>query len=309
MTTIPAATGLPYMSAPSQNDKSFIDADEIRRFLDLIHRHALQLAAPLSATGVLQLICAFPDVTGTSIYRFRLGDVEGMARQAIAAASSGLNVWVECRTVRRDLHGPVRGTLRDTIFVFGLVEDVDADKGMAPIRNTIPGFVPSMINETSGGNEHGWYFFDRAVGWQEARKIGECMQLAAHDRDHTTGNLVTPFRVPGTPRYPNATKRARGRVIAPTFMRENSGRLWSPDDMRAILPGMPPENLSGLVEVPEGPIFIDVVMIASALNAIPNSGDYVLEWSDWFAIVCACHWAADQCDDRETATLIIESRR
>jgi len=63
--------------------------------------------------------------------RYQLGDVDGMVKNALADSEAGANAYVEARFVASDLRGKKRGELKDTIAVFALVIDSDADKGMA----------------------------------------------------------------------------------------------------------------------------------------------------------------------------------
>jgi hypothetical protein len=52
-----------------------------------------------------------------------------MAEDAISASDAGHNVYIEGRTVRADLRGRKRGDLAQTVWVFSLNVDSDADKG------------------------------------------------------------------------------------------------------------------------------------------------------------------------------------
>ena len=82
-----------------------------------------------------------------------------MVKTAVNDANAGFNVYVEPRTLRADLRGSSRGTLDDTVFVFAVVVDADNDKGKG-------GRIlarPTITVETSPGNFHYWYLFDRPV--------------------------------------------------------------------------------------------------------------------------------------------------
>ena len=91
--------------------------------------------------------------------RFQLDDVEHMVRTALSDAAAGHNVYIEARTVRDDLRGNKRGELEDTVWVLGLVVDSDADKDKGGNVTA----KPSLAVETSPGNYHLWYLFDRAI--------------------------------------------------------------------------------------------------------------------------------------------------
>ena len=77
------------------------------------------------------------------VQRFCIGDIDAMAKTAIGDANAGHNVYVEARTVRPGLARGSRGTVADTVAVFALVADRDADKG----RSGNISFVPSLVVE------------------------------------------------------------------------------------------------------------------------------------------------------------------
>ena len=101
--------------------------------------------------------------------RFQLDDVDHLVKTALTDAAAGHNVYIEARTVRDDLKGNKRGELEDTVWVLGLVVDSDADKGKGGNVTA----KPSLAVETSRGNYHLWYLFDRAIPAAQARAIGE----------------------------------------------------------------------------------------------------------------------------------------
>ena len=88
-----------------------------------------------------------------------------MVKTALDDATAGHNVYIEARTVRNDLSGNKRGELEDTVWVFGLVVDTDADKGKGGNVTA----KPSLAVETSPGNFHLWYLFDRAIPAAQAK--------------------------------------------------------------------------------------------------------------------------------------------
>jgi hypothetical protein len=51
--------------------------------------------------------------------------------------------------------------------------------------------------------------------------------------DHNTGTVTQPYRIPGTPNYPDAKKRARGRTVVATKLIAVSDRLWGPNEIEA----------------------------------------------------------------------------
>jgi hypothetical protein len=146
-----------------------------------------------------------------------------MTREAITASKSGNNIYVEGRTVRGGLNGKQRGTIADTIAVFALTVDSDADKGAA-WTPTVP---ISLSVETSPGNAHHWLFLDKAIRPQTAQRLGERLK-AAVGGDADTGVITQPYRLAGTVNYPSKKKRERGRTIAATRILEfNPETLWT----------------------------------------------------------------------------------
>src|SRR5262249_50069111 len=54
--------------------------------------------------------------------------------------------------------------------------------------------------------------------------------------DHATGTITQPYRIPGTPNYPDAKKRARGRTVVATKLiaiSDISDHLWNPAKIEA----------------------------------------------------------------------------
>ena len=204
-----------------------IDEAGVRQFIEIINEHAKQAINGAGPPGVLQ-ICRINPVDESIVpNRFLLDDVEHMVETAVGDAAAGHNVYIEARTVRADLLGNQRGTLADTAWVFGLVADGDADKGKGGsiiVR-------PSLVIETSPGNFHYWYLFTRAIPADQARVIGDAIR-AGTGTDHDTGVITQCYRVAGTPNYPSAAKRARGRItVEVTRIFEQTGRLWDPDEL------------------------------------------------------------------------------
>jgi hypothetical protein len=203
------------------------DENTVRRFLGIISAHAVELAKGSGKPGVLQLSTLSPVDETLIPHRFRLDDVDGMVGVAVAAANAGLNVYIEARTLRPGLRGKARGTIADTGFVFGLVVDADHDKGKGGVV-TVP---PTLAVETSRGNRHYWYLFDKPGEAEEGRRIGDLVR-AHSGTDSDTGVITQCYRVAGTPNYPSKAKRARGRVSTePTCIIEQSGRLWDPGEL------------------------------------------------------------------------------
>ena len=204
-----------------------VDEATVRQFIEIISAHARQVINGAGPKGVLQLCRINPIDENVVPTRFTLDDVENMVRTAVGDALAGHNAYIEARTVRDDLRGNKRGSLEDTAWVFGLVADCDADKnkgGNITVR-------PSLVIETSPGNFHFWYLFTRAIPADRAKLIGDAIR-ASSGTDQDTGVITQCYRVAGTPNFPSATKRARGRItIEATRIAEQTGRLWDPDEL------------------------------------------------------------------------------
>src|SRR5262249_2097130 len=116
----------------------------------------------LKEPGLLQVSLLHPLSEDMVPYRYALDNpklVEQMTREVVSASEAGHNTYIEARTVRRGLRGKQRGEATDTIAVFALVVDSDADKNEAWTPN-----VPvSLSVETSPGNGHSWLFSERAL--------------------------------------------------------------------------------------------------------------------------------------------------
>jgi hypothetical protein len=208
-----------------------IAADEatVRQFLEIISKHAIELAKGNGRPGMLQLCCLSPVDEKMIPSRFRLEDVDTMVKAAVAAANSGLNVYIDARALRPGLQGRQRGSLADTEYVFGLVVDADHDKG----KGGNLAVRPSLTTETSSGNFQHWLLLTKPTPVWQAKAIGDDLR-ARTGADADTGVITQCYRVAGTPNFPSKAKRARGRTaVEPTRIVEWSGRLWDPLELAA----------------------------------------------------------------------------
>ena len=154
---------------------------------------------------------------------------------------NGHNVYVEGRTVRRGLKAKQRGGHDNTVAVFSLIVDSDADKGAA-WTPTVP---VSLAVETSPGNAHFWFFFEQAIDPESARTLGEQLR-AITNADTDTGNICQPYRLAGTVNYPNKNKRERGCIVVPTRGLEfNPESLYTPERFSTEFPATPPKLNGG----------------------------------------------------------------
>ena len=214
------------------NDPCLADEATVRQFIEIISGHATRAINGDGSTGVLQLFRINPFDEKPVASRFQLDDVEHMVRTALSDAAAGHNVYIEARTVRKDLRGNKRGEFEDTVWVLGLVVDSDADKDKG--GNVIA--KPSLAVETSPGNYHLLVLVRPRHPGAQARVIGEVLRESA-GADHDTGVITQCYRVAGTPNFPSASKRKRGRrAVEPTRIVEHTGRLWDPDELLAAFP-------------------------------------------------------------------------
>jgi putative DNA primase/helicase len=233
-------------SATSPNRQAIQpDSGQVREFVETYVAQARAATKGLDRPGLLQMILIHPAASEGKDevvpYRYSLDDpdlAELMTRDAISASKNGHNVYVEGRTVRLGLTGKKRGSVEDSIAVFALVIDSDADKGLA-WRPTVP---VSLAVETSPGNAHFWLFFETAVDHATDITLGERLR-AATGADHDTGNIVQPYRVAGTVNYPNRQKLARGRTIVQTrVLGFDPKNLWTVERFNDEFPPKPNGN-------------------------------------------------------------------
>jgi RepB DNA-primase from phage plasmid len=224
------------------------DARAVREFIQAIVTQAK--AALGASSGLLQLTRLHPTSETLVPSRFGLDDIERMVNTAIGDCEAGHNVYIEGRVVPTSLRGNERGRLPDTVAVFALVIDSDADKGMGW---TPPATIrPSMTVETSPGNFQFWFFFRAAVDADRAQKLGERIRRAVNS-DSDTGNPTQPYRIAGTINYPNAKKVARGRdTVWTRLIALDPAMLWTPEDIELAFPAAEQPKTNGGAPVPAG---------------------------------------------------------
>ena len=169
----------------------------------------------------------------------------------LADAAAGFNVYCEIRTVRPGLRGRERGELSDTVAVFALARDNDRDE--AGKGGTLD-FTASLVVASSPSSSHDYIFLPAGISAQEAYNIGQSMR-AATGGDSNTGSITQPYRVAGTPNYPNPKKRQRGRVVAATHIAKSGGPVWTREQLIAAFPPVAaqqandiPTGLTGIVD-------------------------------------------------------------
>ncbi len=143
------------------------------------------------------------------------------------------NVYVEGRTI--DVRASARrGSANATRGVFAFVDDSDGEKGKGGDLK----LSPTWSVESSPGNRHNWILLDRALTPEQAEPLGRALR-AWIGSDSATAKLTQPYRVAGTPNFPDARKRARGRVVSPTRILSMAGPVWSADDLAEVVPPAP----------------------------------------------------------------------
>jgi hypothetical protein len=222
---------------------------EVREFIAIITAQARAATKDIKTPGVLQMIRVHPlakDHNDVVVYRYKLDDaqlVERMTKDAVDMSNTGHNVYIETRLVRPGLKAWQRGTKEDTVAVFALATDSDADTGKA----WMPSVPVSLDVKTSPpGNDHFWFFFERAIDWKIADKLGEGLRKATGG-DHDTGVITQPFRVAGTINYPSKKKQERGRTeIVPTSVRGfDPETLYTPESFEQEFPLSPDPKING----------------------------------------------------------------
>jgi putative DNA primase/helicase len=284
---------------------------EVRKFLEIISEQAARCAALLPQdvdSGCLQLSYLAPDTPGMAVSRFAISDIDGMTRSAVAAAAAGQNVYVEGRTVSREVRGNCRGGDSDTVFVFALVIDTDAYKeGQDPALE----IAASLKVQSSPGSSHQWLFFDKPMPWKQARDLGARLRSAAA-ADGPTGKISTPFRVAGTPNHPSKDKREKyGRTVCDTLILQCGGVLWSAENMEALFPPVEHHAAIAATEGSDQIDGIDARIIERALQAVPNCPPLQHHKSDdcpgWLGILWGCSHAAANASTPEIAAQIEQS--
>jgi hypothetical protein len=222
----------------------FLDHQHVRDFLTIVNEQAARVTAGMPVPGHIAMLRIHPEKGAAAAERFMIGDVANQTQFAIDAAVSGHNAYIEARTVRPGISGNRRGKAEDTIAVFALVRDNDNDKG----KGGTAAIATSMVVESSPGNTHDWLFLEPGISVQEAIEIGRGMK-AATGGDDDTGVITQPYRVAGTPNYPDRKKRERGRTVAPTKIIKTGGPVWTKEQLLAAFPAPPREART---QVPSG---------------------------------------------------------
>lgn len=155
--------------------------------------------------------------TDCEVDHFVIGDYQQMAQRAEELAADGFNVYRALTVYPKSLKRNQRGKLAQVKAVFGLVADIDADKGNAFEIFNLP-LPPSLVTITSrepAVNQQVTYFFTKAITAQEAAPIAQALCQLVGDADFGTADVNHIWRVAGTLNHPKASKLKRGRPATP----------------------------------------------------------------------------------------------
>ncbi len=214
-------------------EAGMIDPGTVRVFCRMIHDAAAHALNGAIDPGMLQLDFLHPNGGNMQTVRFPIGAADAMADSAISAASNGLNVYVEGRTI--DIRASAgRGKADATRGVFAFVDDSDGEKGKGGDLK----LSPTWRSRAPRATRHNWILLDRALTPEQAEPLGRALR-AWIGSDSATAKLTQPYRVAGTPNFPDARKRARGRVVSPTRILYMAGPVWSADDLAEVVPPAP----------------------------------------------------------------------
>jgi len=218
-------------------------------------------------------------------------DVNAMVGAALTDARAGHNVWIEGRTVKNGT-APGRGSIEDTVAVFALVIDDDGDKGRTG-RNDI---AASLITETSPGNGHRWLFLEKALPPAQGKEAGDRLR-ACTGADSDTGTITQPYRVAGTPNYPDKRKWLRGRhTTEPTRILDHGGKLWTADELRKQFPPMKKYNGNGqdtTSSAPENVADLDPDLLNIIQNGARPDEDRSARFHGVVGRLKQCGWSID----------------
>jgi hypothetical protein len=90
------------------------------------------------------------------------------------------------------------------------------------------------VIETSPGNTQEWLLLERALSAAGAKSFGDTIRKVSA-ADACTGVVTQPYRLPGTPNFPDAKKRARRTTVRTQLLRV-TGKVWSVDDLKIAFP-------------------------------------------------------------------------
>lgn len=134
---------------------------------------------------------------------------------ATAQNKAGKNVYFTVNLVRPDCHK--KPTKSDIVGVRFAHIDIDPPKDGSPwtpedaLQSLIKAKLPPTLVNWSGNGWQALWRIEGDISPEEVEAVNKGL-IAAFGGDASTANVDRLLRVPGTRNYPNAAKRARGRV-------------------------------------------------------------------------------------------------
>jgi hypothetical protein len=173
--------------------------------------------------------------------RFAIGDVEGMAAEAVARAEVA-NVYFAPAVIKKSLPAGARGMLGDIVAVLGVVVDDDGDTGKRAILP--PGIEPTLevtTCEVPVTNRHIHFVFTRPLLPAAAKDLAELLHRKCGG-DYGTADIDHIWRLAGTKNHPNKKKiTERRRPPEPQDVKLTGGSFQriDPDALKRALEPMP----------------------------------------------------------------------
>ena len=198
------------------------DLDQGRQYLELLFE---------DVPGLIE-IRSLPPKQGPAGRSFH-GSVGGAISAVQEYAADGQNVYVGVAT-RRDGSGGGKQNLQATRAIFVDVDfKAEGDREVLEVAlENLP--VPSLRVFTGGG-QHVYWILEEWVDLASESDVQHfesvlkgLTDLIGGDRAATDASRI--LRVPGTVNFPDARKRARGRVPACSTIIEDSGKLYAFSD-------------------------------------------------------------------------------
>jgi len=173
-------------------------------------------------------------------------DADAAAAWAISENKKGYGVYWTVNLVRRGLEKKPKKS--DMVAGRFLHVDLDPPKDGTPfdraglLARLYAELGPSFVIDSGGGLQAFWRLEYLAENLPAVELLNRRVsQLFGGDHCHNIDRLM---RLPGTVNYPNALKRARGRLPAlATLVQDDSGECFEPEDLHHSLPALPANEL------------------------------------------------------------------
>lgn len=185
------------------------------------------------------VVCIHPE--SKSVVALHAGNSRESAEQFCNAYNlAGYNCYWTVNRVRDGLHSkPSKGDIVGARFLHA---DVDAHSDLPRVQS----WRPSLVIHSGGGLQPLWRVVDNTWGLADLERANQSL-AAALDAD-ACWNIDRLLRVPGTVNYPDARKRARGRVpVVAALAQSDNSEMWDPRIL-AYLPPPPVRSAGGDAE-------------------------------------------------------------